>query len=347
MLVQQRGGLHVKIVDLGIARIVSEHERRTQPSACIGTPIYMAPEVFATEHFPPEGYFAADLYAVGTILYELLVGTPPFRGAPARIIYQKVQAPAPDIRDQGVLDLPEELATIIMRCLERDAQRRFTSIDTLGAALRSVPFGPRGSPSSAPRRGRALRPSQAQPQAKTQVQAKTQAQEEGAEVSVSLASERRIGLDLPSKGRAIVYIRHVRARQRGPHPLALSQVCGLLPAALIGTHNGETLSVRAVSTEARAHLYRDASQPGTRLEQLLLGRASTSLVFDVGHRRHRVRRIRATMLDASTGAHLHPVGGEGSIRLTSPPWPGCIFILETLDDDTTQHIECICLEPHQ
>ncbi len=126
MLVPRRGGLHVMIVDLGIAKLVREHELRAKRSAIIGTPTYMAPELITVEHFSPTGYFSADIYAVGVILYEMLAGSPPFTGELPQVMYQKVEMAAPCLRTrlEGA-DLPKPVERLIMRCLERRPEDRF------------------------------------------------------------------------------------------------------------------------------------------------------------------------------------------------------------------------------
>ncbi len=87
----------------------------------LGTPAYMAPEQVAAD---PNVDHRADIYALGILAYEMLVGTPPFYGAtPHQLLAAQLSKPAPPIRSRRA-DVPPPLAVIIMRCLEKEPAQR-------------------------------------------------------------------------------------------------------------------------------------------------------------------------------------------------------------------------------
>jgi tetratricopeptide (TPR) repeat protein len=124
-----------KISDFGIARIEGEPgATETGANGPKGTPSYMAPEQVAAIRgtIGP----AADLYALGALLYHLLTGRPPFQGATIAETLDQVrtQDPAPPRRINSLI--PRDLETICLICLEKEPNRRYRTAEALAGDLR-------------------------------------------------------------------------------------------------------------------------------------------------------------------------------------------------------------------
>jgi len=112
----------VKILDFGMGRIVDDPDqaRLTSSGVSVGTARYMAPEQFRAEQVTA----SADLYALGCILYELLIGKPPFSARTAYDLSQRHQHETPPSLTVVRPDLPTELLRLVSRLLEKDAANR-------------------------------------------------------------------------------------------------------------------------------------------------------------------------------------------------------------------------------
>ena len=146
MLLTESGTL--KITDFGLARLLDCEERLTETGQVFGTPSYMAPEQAAGdgELLGP----ATDVYSLGAILYELLTGRPPFLAdSPLATLQQVVaeDAVSPGRLQPGV---PRDLATICMKCLEKEPRRRYSTAGELADDLQRLL---RGEPIHAPPAG--------------------------------------------------------------------------------------------------------------------------------------------------------------------------------------------------
>ncbi len=128
-------GNHALVTDFGIAKAISQAAGSaglTAVGMAIGTPAYMAPEQAAGD---PNVDHRADIYAFGAMAYEALTGQPPFAGmSPAQMLAAHIAEPVPDITKQRA-DIPAELATLVMRCLEKDAADRPQTAAELVQAL--------------------------------------------------------------------------------------------------------------------------------------------------------------------------------------------------------------------
>jgi serine/threonine protein kinase len=123
-----------KITDFSLAkRLDSESAALTRPGAILGTASYMAPEQ-ATGRVSDIGP-AIDVYALGAILYECLTGRPPFLAESWNETIKQVlyDEPAPPTRLNP--NLPRELQTICLKCLEKDPGRRYASAGQLADDL--------------------------------------------------------------------------------------------------------------------------------------------------------------------------------------------------------------------
>ena len=114
----------VKVLDFGIAKQDMGNQnsprRLTTPGIAMGTPEYMAPEQAAGKAIDGR----VDIYSVGAILYEMLTADPPHHGANVMEILAKKATESPTPPRELNPDVPEQLEEVVMRCLERDPDRR-------------------------------------------------------------------------------------------------------------------------------------------------------------------------------------------------------------------------------
>jgi serine/threonine-protein kinase len=122
----------LKIADFGIVR-GEETTRLTQHGTVLGTAAYLSPEQAAGEDVTA----AADLYAVGAVLYESLTGRPPFEFASlAELAAKQGSAAVTPVRDLEP-HVPQALEAVVMRCLAREARFRYGSAAELRSALQA------------------------------------------------------------------------------------------------------------------------------------------------------------------------------------------------------------------
>ncbi len=123
----------VKVTDFGIAKVMGGNETMaTRAGEVIGTPAYMAPEQAQAGEVGP----ATDVYAIGTVLYELLSGHLPFAedGDALSVLYRHVnEEPTP--LGQVAPAVPAEIAAVVMRTLAKRPADRYPSAEAMGVAL--------------------------------------------------------------------------------------------------------------------------------------------------------------------------------------------------------------------
>ena len=133
-----------KVVDFGIAKGLEDTGGLTRTSGLIGTAAYLSPEQVSGR----EATHASDLYAVGCLLYCCLAGEPPFGGPTAiAIAMRHLRDPVPPLRARRP-DLPPDLDAVVLRSLEKEPARRFSSAQEMDAAVAAT--GLDGRPATMP-----------------------------------------------------------------------------------------------------------------------------------------------------------------------------------------------------
>ncbi len=123
---------HVWLTDFGVARMAEAGESTLSRDMMVGTPQYIAPE-----QARGEGNLDArtDIYSLGVVLYEMLVGQVPFQAdTPFAVIHDHIFTPLPLPRSQRP-ELPETVERLLLKALAKDPDERFQSVDELLAAF--------------------------------------------------------------------------------------------------------------------------------------------------------------------------------------------------------------------
>jgi serine/threonine protein kinase/WD40 repeat protein len=140
-----------KITDFGLAKDRSARQALTVTGTTMGTPCYMAPEQAGSRRGSVGP--AADIYALGAILYEMLTGRPPFDAeSPAKTVAMVLEE-EPTSPSRLRPGLPRDLVTICAKCLEKSPRRRYATAALLaddlrrfqaGESIQARPVGPIG-----------------------------------------------------------------------------------------------------------------------------------------------------------------------------------------------------------
>jgi len=130
----------VMVTDFGIAKaLTAAGATLTEAGIAIGTPAFMSPEQAEGER---EIDGRSDIYSLGVVTYQMVTGELPFQAptVPALLMKQISEEPTPV--DQMRRDVPRELAQTVMRCMEKDPERRWPTADALRRALESGTYTP-------------------------------------------------------------------------------------------------------------------------------------------------------------------------------------------------------------
>lgn len=120
------------VLDFGLARL-AEDKHQTRTGEAMGTPSYMSPE--QAKGIPDLMDRRSDIYSLGVTLYELLAGETPFATASAlEELVAMMTSEAPHLSAK-VPNIPEDLETIVMKCLDKDPNRRYDSARALAEDL--------------------------------------------------------------------------------------------------------------------------------------------------------------------------------------------------------------------
>lgn len=133
----------IKLVDFGIAKLMPtgsqtlKQKRITQTGEVFGTPAYMSPEQCNGRSLDAR----SDIYSFGCLMYETLAGQPPFIADTfvATVVKHVNDLPQP-LSEKALIKVPPSLETVIMKCLEKDPDKRYHSASELKQALLDAAF---------------------------------------------------------------------------------------------------------------------------------------------------------------------------------------------------------------
>ncbi|WP_437977340.1 protein kinase [Sorangium sp. So ce295] len=131
----------IKVLDFGISKsllgISRDQVALTQTASLLGSPLYMSPEQVRSAR---DVDTRADIWSLGVILYEMLTGRTPYDGESVAQLFHALlyenAAPVAQLRP----DVPRELDAVVMHCLAKEREQRWTNVGDMAAAL--LPFGP-------------------------------------------------------------------------------------------------------------------------------------------------------------------------------------------------------------
>lgn len=119
---------HLKILDFGLAKLVDRDDQisLSATGAALGSPAYMSPE----QATGMKSDRRCDLYSLGCILYEMLIGSPPLLGnSPTETLIRRLNEEVPPLSDKSVRTFPASVEELVIRLLQRDPQDRFQSAE--------------------------------------------------------------------------------------------------------------------------------------------------------------------------------------------------------------------------
>jgi serine/threonine protein kinase len=134
------GSCSIKVLDFGISKLLGGEPRDialTRTASLVGSPLYMSPEQMRSAKDVDQ---RTDVWALGAILYELISGSTPFGGASLPEVCVAVLNDTPRPLSAHVPEVPAEFDDILVKCLAKDREQRFSTVAALSAAL--VRFSP-------------------------------------------------------------------------------------------------------------------------------------------------------------------------------------------------------------
>jgi len=130
----------VKVVDFGIAKVLTEESddamNLTRTGDILGSPLYMSPEQCMGNKMDAR----SDIYSLGCVMYQALVGVTPLKGENAvQLIFRHVHdMPAQPRSIKADIELPDIMEPLLFKCLQKDPDKRFATMDELEAELKRV-----------------------------------------------------------------------------------------------------------------------------------------------------------------------------------------------------------------
>ena len=128
------GAGHPYVADFGIAQRIHSLANQTQASMILGTPPYLSPEQAARKRGSMTT--AIDIYGLGVILYEVLIGQPPFTGDSLGELLGKIKKQPPEMLCKQNEKIPRDLEMICLKCLAKTPQNRYAQAIGLAEDLR-------------------------------------------------------------------------------------------------------------------------------------------------------------------------------------------------------------------
>jgi serine/threonine protein kinase len=127
---------NARIMDFGIARSL-EAKGITGAGVMIGTPEFMSPEQVEGKEVDQR----SDIYSLGVILYEMVTGSVPFKGDTPFVIGMKYKGEMPQDPKELNTQISDDLNRVILRCLEKDKDKRYQSAEELSSELKKIEEG--------------------------------------------------------------------------------------------------------------------------------------------------------------------------------------------------------------